>query len=67
MEAEPQLAILRQLNKEVHGGKCAVGPGGKTVGYLAHGEVPLPVHSVGAASRSDSAGPPPPPPPPIDS
>lgn len=33
------MAILRRLNAEMCGSKCAVGPGGKTVGYLAHGTV----------------------------
>jgi len=35
--ADATLAILNQLNRDLCKGKCAVGPGGKTVGYLAHG------------------------------
>ncbi|KAL4531539.1 hypothetical protein Ndes2526B_g04350 [Nannochloris sp. 'desiccata'] len=35
--ADATLAILNQLNKDLCNGTCAVGPGGKTVGYLAHG------------------------------
>lgn len=35
--AEATLAILERLNKELCAGRCGVGPGGKTVGYLAHG------------------------------
>lgn len=32
-----QLGILKHLNKLVCGDRCAVGSGGKSVGYLAHG------------------------------
>jgi hypothetical protein len=35
--AEATLRILRSLNEQLCKGRCAVGPGGKTVGYLAHG------------------------------
>ena len=35
--ADATLAILHKLNKDLCSGACAVGPGGKTVGYLAHG------------------------------
>jgi hypothetical protein len=35
--ADATLAILHQLNKDLCKGTCAVGPGGKTVGYFAHG------------------------------
>jgi Zinc carboxypeptidase len=35
--ADATLAILNKLNKDLCNGTCAVGPGGKTVGYLAHG------------------------------
>ena len=31
------LEVLKYLNQEICRGKCAVGPGGTTVGYLAHG------------------------------
>lgn len=31
------LAILQELNRTACGGRCAVGSGGKAVGYLAHG------------------------------
>lgn len=36
-EAKQQLAILEAINRESCGGRCAVGSGGKEVGYLAHG------------------------------
>ena len=36
-EAEATLKILDRLNKDLCEGRCAVGPGGKTVGYFAHG------------------------------
>lgn len=35
--AEATLKILKSLNEQLCKGQCAVGPGGKTVGYLAHG------------------------------
>lgn len=35
--AEATLKILNVLNERLCNGQCAVGPGGKTVGYLAHG------------------------------
>ena len=35
--AAATLAILEGLNRKMCKGVCAVGPGGKTVGYLAHG------------------------------
>eukprot|EP00803_Ostreobium_quekettii_P008582 evm.model.scf_1286.5 EVM.evm.TU.scf_1286.5 scf_1286:26366-34697(-) len=35
--AEIQLKILKTLQEKYCEGQCAVGPGGKTVGYLAHG------------------------------
>ena len=35
--ANATLSILKELNKAFCGGRCAVGPGGTTVGYLAHG------------------------------
>lgn len=34
---ERTLDILKKINTKLCEGKCAVGPGGKTVGYLAHG------------------------------
>ncbi|GAB4818297.1 hypothetical protein N2152v2_005343 [Parachlorella kessleri] len=35
--ANATLSLLGQLNTRVCGGRCAVGSGGKSVGYLAHG------------------------------
>lgn len=35
--AEATMELLKNLNKRFCGGRCAVGPGGKTVGYFAHG------------------------------
>lgn len=36
---EAQLSILKQLNSEIFKNRCTVGPGGKSVGYFAHGTV----------------------------
>ncbi|KAK9802611.1 hypothetical protein WJX73_002757 [Symbiochloris irregularis] len=36
-EAAASLEILKDLNLQSCGGRCAVGSGGKSVGYLAHG------------------------------
>jgi len=35
--SQAQLGMLKHLNKLVCGNRCAVGSGGKSVGYLAHG------------------------------
>lgn len=35
--ADAQLEILKQLKSEHLRSECAYGPGGKTVGYVAHG------------------------------
>lgn len=40
------LAMLHALNREVFGGRCVVGPGGKSVGYLAHGTATDYMHGV---------------------
>jgi hypothetical protein len=40
------LEILRQINHNFCGGRCAVGSGGKEVGYLAHGTVTDYMHDV---------------------
>lgn len=44
--AEATLQILKTLNEKVCDGRCAVGPGGKTVGYLAHGTATDYMHDV---------------------
>lgn len=40
------LAMLAGVNKEVFGGRCVVGPGGKSVGYLAHGTATDYMHGI---------------------